>query len=61
MQLTWIPNEIINYDLVLFDFFDRLSEPRGWMVKLWECVSSQGIVVMIGPDRTCVQNYIGNW
>ena len=28
LQLTWIPNEIAGYDLVLFEFLDRLMEPR---------------------------------
>jgi SAM-dependent methyltransferase len=28
-QLTWLPNELENFDLVLFDMIDRVMEPKG--------------------------------
>ena len=29
LQLTWFPNELEGFNLVLFEFLDRLNEPKG--------------------------------
>ena len=47
LQLTWIPNEIEGYDVAVFEFIDRLSEPRGWLLKLWEAGVSGGVVIFL--------------
>ena len=64
LQLTWIPNEIEDFDLVLFDFLERLTEPKGWLLKLWECVLSKGLVVITASekwDKMRIEGYIGKW
>ena len=33
--------------MVLFEFIDRLSEPKGWLLKLWECVTTGGILIFL--------------
>jgi hypothetical protein len=64
LQLTWIPNEIENFDLVVFEFLDRLAEPKGWFRKLWESVSPQALVVFAAShnwDQDRIDSYIGKW
>ena len=63
-QMTWVPNEIEGFDVVLFEFLDRLAEPKGWLLKLWESVSSNAIVVFAASDQwseTTIGDYIGKW
>ena len=64
--MTWVPNELEGYDFVLVDFLDRLSEPKGWLIKLWECLLPQGVVAIASGesgrwDQPCLQGYIGKW
>ena len=64
LQLTWVPNEIVGKDLVLFEFADRVAEPKGWFYKLWETLSPQSIVVVVASrkwDRSRISNFIRNW
>lgn len=63
-KLTWIPNEIEGFDLVLFESPERLMQPKAWLVKLWECVTLQGLVVITGTtewDASHVRTFIGKW
>ena len=63
-QMTWVPNEIEGHDMVLFEFLDRLAEPKGWLFKLWECLLPRGLVVIAASnkwDQTHIQDYIGKW
>ncbi len=54
-------NEIVGYDVVVFEFIDRLSEPRGWLLKLWEVVVSGGVVIFItAPTSNWDQATIGD-
>lgn len=60
-QFAWIPNEITEKDLVLFEFADRLNEPKGWLRKLWETITPQGIVVIVTSERVnkqCIQTHM---
>jgi hypothetical protein len=62
--LTWIPNEIENFDLVVFEFLDRLAEPKGWFRKLWESVSPRALVVFAASDhweQDRIDSYVGKW
>ncbi len=64
MQLTWVANEIVGKDLVLFEFADRVAEPRGWFYKLWETLVPQGIVMVIGSrkwDKSHISIFLSNW
>ena len=64
LQMTWIPNEIENFDLVVFEFLDRLSEPKGWLRKLWESVSPQALMVFAASDKwdeKRIGSHIGKW
>jgi len=63
--LTWVPNEVEGYNVVVFQFIDRLSEPRGWLLKLWEVVTPGGGVVFIISqeskwDKAKIGDIIGN-
>ncbi|XP_019854503.1 PREDICTED: ergothioneine biosynthesis protein 1-like isoform X1 [Amphimedon queenslandica] len=63
-QLTWFPNELEGFDLVLFEFLDRLNEPKGWLRKLWEIVNKKGILIISASDMWTVpvlKQYIGEW
>ena len=63
-QLTWIPNEVESFDLVVFEFLDRLAEPKGWFRKLWESVSPQALMVFVASDKwdqKRIDSYIGKW
>ena len=62
--MTWIPNEIENFDLVVFEFLDRLAEPKGWFRKLWESVSPRALVVFAAShnwDKGRIDSHIGKW
>jgi len=54
--MTWVPNEIQGFNLAMVEFLDRLSEPRGWLVKLWE-----GTLPPDRWDRSTLEGYIGKW
>ena len=41
-----------------------LPPSLGWLLKLWECVSSKGVVVFSASDQWTagtIQKYIGEW
>ena len=62
--MTWVPNEVENYDLVVFEFLDRLTEPKGWLLKLWESVSPKALTVFAASekwDQKRISSYIGKW
>ena len=64
--MTWVPNELEGYDFVVIEFLHRLSEPRGWLVKLWECLVPGGMVIILTPrqgeqQRDAIQAHIKKW
>ena len=64
IQLTWVSNEIEDFDLILFEFLDRLAEPKGWLCKLWECLTERGVAVFAASqkwDGKMIGQYIGKW
>jgi len=50
-QLTWIPNEVENHDLVLITHLDRVQNARAWLVRLWEITRPKGVAVIASKDR----------
>lgn len=64
VQLTWLPNEVENHDFVLVEFLDRVLSPKSWLVKLWECISSDGIMVSCTSNKwkvTTLSAEVGKW
>lgn len=64
LQMTWISNELEGFDMIVIEFLDRLSEPRGWLVKLWECLLPRGLVVVADAgkwDKDHLQTHIEKW
>ena len=66
LQLTWVPNEIEGYDVVVFEFIDRLNEPKGWLLKLWEAVTKEGVVIFLTAvdsqwNEIKIGGIIGKW
>ncbi len=64
LQLTWIPNEIEGFDFVLFESIERFMEPKGWLWKLWECLTPGGLAVLVGSSHWNAVNvgrYISKW
>ena len=63
LQLTWTPNELEGFDVVVFEFLDRLNEPKGWLYKLWEVVVTKGLAVFSSDswDSKMIHGYIGKW
>ena len=62
--MTWVPNEIDNFNFVLFEFLDRLAEPKGGFRKLWESVSPCALVVFAAShdwDQDTIDSHIGKW
>ena len=62
LQLTWVPNELEGFDVAVFESVERLSEPRGWLYKLWEVVLPGGLLVFSSswnPSHTL--SFIGQW
>jgi len=45
-QFTWLPNEIGVYDLIVMSCLNRLSNPKAWLVRLWEIINPRGLVVI---------------
>ena len=59
-----MPNEIENYNVVVFEFIDRLNEPKGWLLKLWEAVTKGGVVIFLTAvdshwDEAKIGGFIG--
>ncbi len=47
--------------MAVFEFIDRLSEPRGWLLKLWEAVVSGGVVIFLtNPDSKWDETKVGD-
>ena len=63
LQLTWTPNELEGFDVVMFEFLDRLNEPKGWMYKLWEVLTAKGLAVFSSDswDSKIIHGCIGKW
>ena len=66
LQLTWaLQNELEGFDVAVFESVERLSEPRGWLYKLWEVVLPGGLLVFFSshpswnPSHTL--SFIGQW
>ncbi|XP_078381059.1 uncharacterized protein LOC144663860 isoform X1 [Oculina patagonica] len=49
-QFTWLPNEIGVYDLIVMSCLHRLSNPKAWLIRLWEIVQPNGLVVIKTDD-----------
>nr|AMM72581.1 5-histidylcysteine sulfoxide synthase [Paracentrotus lividus] len=47
-QFTWIPNELSGFDLVVHHCLDRVPNKRAWLIRLWEILMPNGIVVISG-------------
>ena len=66
--------------MILIELLDRAQSPKsnisfsyveiyklniiGWLIKLWECVKSDGIVIISGShlwDKDTLYNEIGKW
>ncbi|RDD47836.1 Ergothioneine biosynthesis protein 1 [Trichoplax sp. H2] len=45
-QLSWLPNEVGNHDLVLLTCLDRVNNRKSWLIRLNEIVKDDGIVVI---------------
>ncbi len=62
--MTWVPNELEGYNCIVVEFLDRLSEPKGWLIKLWEVLDPQGVLVIVTPKqggREVVQTHLKKW
>ena len=62
--MTWIPNEIEEYDVIVFEGVERLMEPKGWLLKVWECLKTRGLAVFATSkewDVGKIGQYIGKW
>ncbi|XP_025109666.1 ergothioneine biosynthesis protein 1-like isoform X2 [Pomacea canaliculata] len=49
-QLTWLPNEVKQHNMVLVSFLHRIQNPKAWLARLWEITSPSGIVMIISSD-----------
>ena len=50
--------------MAVFECVERLSEPRGWLYKLWEVVLPGGLLVITtSHDWDCskIETFIGKW
>ncbi|XP_071483049.1 uncharacterized protein [Diadema antillarum] len=62
-QFTWVPNELSGFDLVLHHCLDRVSNKKAWLVRLWDIIKPNGIVVISGRNgwtKEKLQPMIGN-
>ena len=75
--MTWFPNELQGYDLILFEFLERLMEPKGkifmcvrilyivgWLYKLRECITDDGLLVICTSSKWTtgtLEVHIGQW
>ncbi len=46
-QLTWVPNEILDFDLVVMQGIDRVMNMKAWLLRLWEVIIPNGVVVIL--------------
>ena len=61
--LTYLSLSLISPSLPL-SFLTSSPPPQGWLMKLWECVASRGMVVFSASDQwnaQTIQEYIGKW
>lgn len=64
VQLTWLPNEVENHDFVLVEFLDRVLSSKSWLVKLWECISNNGLLVLCTSSNqkiSTLSSEMGKW
>ena len=65
VQLTWVPNELEGFDVAVFEGVERLSEPRGWLYKLWEVVVPGGLLFFYSSQQhwnnSTLQPHIQKW
>ena len=64
LQLTWTPNELEDFDVIVFEFLDKVNEPKGWLYKLWEILKPKGLAVFASSsdwDKEKIESYIGKW
>ncbi|XP_789318.3 ergothioneine biosynthesis protein 1 isoform X2 [Strongylocentrotus purpuratus] len=47
-QFTWIPNEVSGFDLVVHHCLERVQNKKAWLIRLWEILNPNGIVVISG-------------
>eukprot|EP00731_Ephydatia_muelleri_P028971 Em0020g615a len=57
-QLTWIPKVVSPTDLVLFEFLERLSNPKAWICRLWECVKPNSFLIILTCSTQCTTSWI---
>eukprot|EP00731_Ephydatia_muelleri_P028966 Em0020g610a len=57
-QLTWIPKEVSPTDLVLFEFLERLNNPKAWICRLWECVKPNSFLIILTCSTQCTTSWI---
>lgn len=64
-QMTWVPNELEGYNCIVVEFLDRLAEPKGWLIKLWEVLDPQGVLVIVTPKQkerqAAIQTNLKKW
>lgn len=58
-QFSWIPNEIGKHNLVVVTFLERTSNPKAWLVRLWEIVQQSGIIVIVSGGRVLDRDTLG--
>ena len=70
----------MDFDVILVELLDRVQSPKsnkfqlytthilllftGWLIKLWECVKSDGIVIINSSyfwDKNAIFAEIGKW
>lgn len=45
-QLTWLPNEIGMFDFIIVSQLHRLSNPKAWLIRLWEIIDPKGLLLI---------------
>ncbi|XP_033095635.1 uncharacterized protein LOC117100170 isoform X2 [Anneissia japonica] len=50
-QLTWIPNELMDFNLVVLDFLDRVMNIEAWLLRLWEIIVPCGLIIITSPTE----------
>ncbi|XP_021357637.1 uncharacterized protein LOC110453125 isoform X2 [Mizuhopecten yessoensis] len=51
-QFTWVPNETGKHNLIVMTFLGRTLTPKAWLVRMWEIIEENGIVVIVSEDET---------
>jgi len=62
-QFTWLPNEIGVYDLIVMSCLHRLSNPKAWLIRLWEIINTRGLVIIktnVDWDLESLKAVLGN-